>query len=132
MYPHTVCTLHSPCSQHPKHKYFFIFIYLYFHCLAIWDFGTELKVRIRIVFGSIISHCECILAPFVVFSWYLKERLDTEAVTRDVRLTPVSHMQYVFFFRTHVNGSVRSHQARFLPAVGTRSVMPARSVRACA
>ncbi len=24
-------------------------------------------------FGSIISHCECILAPFVVFSWYLIE-----------------------------------------------------------
>ncbi len=48
----------------------FIFIYLdlYFHCMPIWDFGMELKVRIIIFFGSIISYCECILAPFVVFS----------------------------------------------------------------
>ncbi len=31
----------------------------------------ELNVGIIYIFGSIISHCECILAQFVVFSWYL-------------------------------------------------------------
>jgi len=36
-------TLQSPCSQRPKHKQF---LYLYFHCLAIWDFSMELKVMV--------------------------------------------------------------------------------------
>ncbi len=31
----------------------------------------ELNVGMIYIFGSIISHCECILAQFVVLSWYL-------------------------------------------------------------
>ncbi len=44
---------------------------------AIWDLDIEIKVRIIILFfSSITSHCECILALFVVFLCYLIERLD--------------------------------------------------------
>ncbi len=54
----------------------------------------ELKVRVIIFFGSIILHCECIVAPFAVFSWYLIEHLDTEAVTCDVRLNKRIKVKY--------------------------------------
>ncbi len=45
----------------------------------------ELKVRV-IHFLVVLYHIVSILAPFVVLSWYLIERLDADAVTRDVRL----------------------------------------------
>lgn len=55
------------------------------HCLAIWDFGMEIKVRI-IIFGSITSHCVCIFAPFVALLWHLIELLDLEMAMLDVKL----------------------------------------------
>ncbi len=45
----------------------------------------ELKVRVIIVL-VVLNHIVSILAPFVVSSWYLIERLDAEVVTRNVRL----------------------------------------------